>query len=489
MLYIRGNEQDYNNWQELGNENWFYESVLEYFKKSEGNKNCSKARDKEHHNHKGELLIDEYLNELEQNPIVNTIMDAWKELGLKRLDDLNADKWIGYGYAQGTIHKGRRQTTAKNYLIPASKRPNLHIIKHAQVTKVLFRANKAFGIKFIYKKQYNMTARTQKEIILSAGTISSPTLLMLSGIGPKEHLKKFNIPIVSNLPVGKNLVDHVCVHMFFELNSNNLKHIAKEIGSLDSIYEYAVHQTGPYSHLGIANFQTFFHTKNDSKYPDVQVNHVFYKQNSSVLAFEAAQFKEPSKSYLIQKNTNSDILLIRVILLNPKSVGKIELSDTNPYGKPKIYLNYLDHSDDMNTMIRGVKNVLKMISTKSFRDKQAKFIYLPANECEALSINSDDYLRCYIRSYSKSVYHYTSTSRMGPDFDENSVVDPRLKVKGVNGLRQIDAGIMPYIVSANINAAVIMIAEKGADLVKEDWIEQMKYSVDSIGLRSLGAIL
>lgn len=469
MLYIRGNDRDYNFWEELGNTGWSYENILTYFKKSEANKSPSLSRDTRHHNDNGLLPISDYLDEEEQDPVVNLFIDAWEEFGLKRIDDLNADIFIGYGYAQGTVFGGRRQTTAKTFLIPASKRPNLHIIKHAHATKIIFDGQKAVGVDFVYQYQHNLTVKMRKEVILSAGTFMSPHLLMLSGIGPKEHLDKFNIPVLSDLPVGKNMEDHLFIHLFFEFNRTDAINEVHATDDLDAIYEYAMHQSGLYSHIGLGNFQTFYNSKNDSQYPDIQINYHFFKQNSSDIEMQAMRMKEPARSLLLEKSKASEIGLIMIILLNPNSLGRVELNDTNPLSKPNIYPNYFDHPDDMETSLRAVKQVINLTNTKSFRDNQGKLIYLPTNECSTFSTDSDDYLRCYIRAFSKSVSHFTSTSRMGPATDNNSVVDPRLRVKGVTALRQIDAGIMPHIVSANTNAAAAMIGEKGADLVKEDW--------------------
>lgn len=474
MLYIRGTDVDYDSWEKLGNPTWNYENALRYFKKSEGNKTPLKLRDTKHHSDGGPLIIDEFMKPDEHDSYAKIFMDAMNETGHEYLTDLNGGKWLGYGHTQATIHNGRRQTTAKNFLIPASKRPNLHIIKYAHVTKILFEDGAAVGVEFIYKNEHKMLATASKEVILSAGSVSSPPILMLSGIGPKEHLQKLNIPIVADLPVGRNLQDHITTHLFFEFNRESPEQFTPS-DLLDYLHEYAVHQKGILAHIGVSSLQSFINTQNDSKYPDIQMVFIAFKKKAHDLPqyLQVLGMKQSFASFLLEKNKQSEIGVIYVILSQPKSFGKIELRDKNPFTKPRITPNYFHHADDMETMLRGVKHNINFTQTNSFKSNGGEFIQIPIDECDKFPFKSDEYLRCYIQYFSFTLYHPTSTSRMGPNEDTNSVVDSRLKVKGVKGLRQVDAGIMPHLISVNTNAATIMIGERGADFIKEDWNEQI----------------
>lgn len=469
MLYIRGHKRDYDQWEALGNPTWNYETALEYFKKSELNKNESyvKHRNGKYHNDKGNLIVDTYGA---PDPFGNIFIDAGKEFGYDFIEEWNREDLLGYAFAQGTLHNGRRQSVAKAFLVPAKDRPNLHIIKHAHVTRIVFNENVAVGVEFVYNGTHKMIAKNRKEVILSAGAVSSPPLLMLSGIGPKEHLRKFNIPIKVNAAVGKNLQDHVVVPVFFEFHRSSPQQDSLT-DILDNIYNYAVHNTGPLTAFGLSNLVAFLNTENGTGYPDIQLHFVAFKQNAPELKayLNLQKMVAPVTDALHEQNKHSEIVAVYVILLNPKSVGKIELNSNSGIDPPKIFANYFDHGNDMATMLRGVKQQVAMTETKSYRKHEGKFLHLPISVCDQFAFKSDDYFRCYIQHFSWTLYHAVGTSKMGPDTDLEAVVDHRLRVKGVQRLRQIDAGIMPVLVSANTNAAAIMIGERGADFIKEDW--------------------
>lgn len=480
MLYIRGNDRDYDRWERLGNPTWNYETVLKFFKKSEGNQNESFVtyENGKYHNALGNLIVDAYSK---PDQYADIFIGAGKEFGYDLIDDWNRDHLLGYAFAQGTIHNGRRQSVAKTFLVPAKNRPNLHIIKHAHATKILFDDNEAVGVEFIYNGTHKMVAKNRKEVILSAGAVSSPPLLMLSGIGPKNHLQHFDIPVIVDAAVGKNLQDHVFVPLFFEFHrSAPSEDSFTDI--LDIIYQFAIHNSGPLTEFGVSNLVGFVNTQNGTGYPDIQLHFIAYKQNAPNLKLYLDMLKvaEPAANALLDQNKRSEIAVIYVILLNPKSTGKIELNSKSATDPPKIFPNYLEHADDMETLIRGVKQQIAMAETETYRKHEVDFLHLPMPDCDQFTFKSNEYIHCYIQQFSWTLYHPVGTSKMGPDSDADAVVDHQLKVKGVKRLRQIDAGIMPVIVSANTNAATIMIGERGADFIRNDWDDASAATKDEL---------
>lgn len=470
MIYLRGNERDYNEWEQLGNPTWNWRNALKYFKKSEQNKNASLVdfADGMYHSDRGKLIVD---NPPGYDPFSEIILTAGLESGYKEVRDFNSGQYVGYGYVQGTIYDGRRQSTLKNFLNSAAKRPNLDIIKKALVRGIDIYDKKATGVRFIYNETNEFVAFNTKEVILSAGSISSPQILMLSGIGPAAHLQRFGIPVNSDLQVGTNLQDHAAVPLFFKFRPDG-GDVLRE--TLDHIYQLAVHNSGPYTGLGVSNVQGFANTVNGSraKYPDIQQPHVHYKMGTSDLAGYLASHNmvDPAKTALLEQNNQTDVLKTFVTLLRPKSRGTVKLSSRSIYDKPIIDLNLLDVEEDMATLVRGVKYQVAQTRTRVYREYGGQFIRLPIPDCDCLyEFQTDEYYRCYIRQFITTQYHPVGTSKMGPDTDPDAVLDHRLRVKGIKNLRVIDASVMPAIPSANINAATIMIAEKGSDFTKFDW--------------------
>lgn len=473
MIYLRGNDRDYNEWERLGNPGWGWKDVLKYFKKSEFNQNADfvKRENGKYHSDGGLLLVDSYHDSEEMKEIY---MNAANEMGYKTVDDFNSDHLLGYSYIQGTIHKGRRQSVAKRFLIPAMDRPNLHIIKHAHVKKVVINdEGRAVGVEFTYKDETELTARASKEIVLSGGALSSPHLLLLSGVGPKAHLEQHGISVKKNLPVGGNLQDHLKVILFFTFHESTARPPPPE-DMLDAIYMYAIHRKGPLASVGAVDLVGFVNTQNHTGYPDIETHHFTFKMNSIELQMylDTTGMNDDIVSSLIEQNKVSEMGMIFVVLLNPKSAGTIELASPNPSEKPKIHANYLYDKRDLEALRRGVKYQKAFANTETFKNHEGKNFRLPLPACDHFEYDSDEYLDCYIGQLSLTLYHPVGTVKMGPDTDEDAVVDSRLRVRGVDSLRVIDASIMPVLVSSNTNAPTIMIGEKGADFIKEDWIEK-----------------
>lgn len=470
MIYLRGNREDYDNWYRLGNPTWDYDSVLKYFKKTERNLNQSYVmyQNKKWHSDEGAMPVNQYIH---SDDIRYVYLNAAKERGYDEVHDLNADKTLGFTHLQGTTKNGMRFSTAKSLLASVKERKNLHIIKHAHATKISVDNSKtATGVEFIYKNSHSMVAKTKKEIILSAGAISSPQLLMLSGIGRKTHLEKMGITPIIDLSVGQNLQDHVVTMVPFQFHKSTAKpESLRDI--LDDIYNYAIHKTGPLTGVGSVDLGGFINTENHTGYPDIETQYFHFKRNSIFLENKLRTFgyKENVIKTFLESNAEGELNIVFIDILRPESIGEIRLNSKNPFEAPKIMPNYFAKEADVKTLVRGIKFITSFLDTKAFKEHEGSLVRIPLEDCDRFEFKSDDYWKCYLSHMSATLYHPIGTAKMGPTSDKESVVDSELKVKGINGLRVIDASIMPKIVSANINAATIMIAEKGADFIKSTW--------------------
>lgn len=471
MIYLRAHHRDYDHWQQLGNTEWGYENVLKYFKKSEQNTNetIAQYQNGRYHSTEGLIKVGSYRSNYPFNSsIEQCYIEAGAEAGYEFVDDFNSDRLLGYGRVQGTIYDGRRQSTAKAFLVPAKDRPNLHVIKNAQATKIRFDGNRVTAVDFLLNGRDKMTVQTKKEVILSGGAISSPHLLMLNGIGPKKHLQKFNIDVKQDLSVGRNLQDHLIVPMFFSFTESenpwteNLLHDTMNL---------LLNNRGAYTAVGITDLVGFVNTVNGSGYPDIETHHFEYavKSPGLQLYLNAVGYGDDIQAKLYEVNQDKPVSMVFVVLLNPTSVGSIELKSTNPDDNPSIDANYLDTEQDWQTILNGVKYQHNQVNSKAFKKYDGSFIKLPIPACDQFEYLSDAYFKCYIDGMTTTVYHPVGTVKMGPASDKDAVVSSRLRVHGIDNLRVIDASVMPTIVSSNTNAPTIMIGEMGADFIKHDW--------------------
>jgi choline dehydrogenase len=320
-----------------------------------------------------------------------------------------------------------------------------------------------------------LKAKAKKEVILSGGTIGSPHILLNSGVGPKEHLVTVGIQPKVDLKVGRNLQDHAAVFVPLKLHKSYAEPLPQE-GLIDDIYMYLMHGVGSLSHVGLLDFTGFIHTQNKtSDHPDIQFHHFQYRMGEEKrleLVLDKYGYDDNVKASIMSGIESTELLMVMVVLLKPKSRGKIELEfKQDPLDKPKIYGNYLDHQDDVDTLIRGVNVVKRLIHTKIAKRHEVELLQVDLPGCAHIEFDKPGYWECFVRHMTTTVYHPTSTCKMGPSSDPEAVVDPRLKIHGMKNIRVIDASIMPDIISGNTNAPTIMIAEKGADMIKEDWKE------------------
>ena len=471
MLYVRGNRRDYDQWESLGNPGWSWHQVLPYFLKSEDNRNPYLATSP-YHRTGGYLTVQESPY---RTPLSTAFVEAGVEMGYSDID-CNGRNQTGFMIAQGTLRRGSRCSTSKAFLRPVRHRSNLHIAMHSHVHKILINpvTKTALGVQFQRRgKLYRVYA--QKEVLLSAGAISSPQILMLSGVGPAQHLQQFNIPLVADLPgVGSNLQDHIATGGLVFLIDKPFGLVQNRFENLPSVLQYLLHAKGPLTLLGGIEGLSWVNTKYQNAsddWPDMQ----FHFGSGSPAADNGALRKAHGLSSRVYDQffkaiENRDSFTIWPTLLRPRSTGHIRLRSTDPYDRPLIYANYLSDPQDVSVMVEGVKIALALSHTHAFKRLGARFYERPFPGCEHLAVYSDDYWTCFVHQYTATFYHSVGTCKMGPQSDPMAVVNAHLQVHGIKRLRVIDTSIMPKIVNGNTNAPTIMIGEKAADFIKELWI-------------------
>lgn len=468
MIYVRGNKNDYDNWEQMGNPGWDWDNVLPYFIKSEDNRNPYLAKTP-YHGTGGYLTVQE---PPWHSPLAVSFLQAGQELGYENRD-INGAKQTGFMISQGTIRRASRCSTAKAFLRPVRLRKNLHIAMFSHVTKVLIDPNskRAYGVKLFRNNRY-YKIRARKEVILSAGAINTPQLLMLSGVGPAEHLQELNIPVLSNLKVGNNLQDHVGLGGLTFIINAPITFKKSRYQTVSVGLEYIMHERGPLTTQGVEGL-AFVNTKyaNSSiDWPDMQFHFAPSSINSdgeNIKKITGLRDRDYNTVYKPLKDAETWTIL--PLLLRPKSSGWVRLQSKNPFHHPVINPNYFTHPEDIAILVEGIRIAHAVSNTSAFQRFGSRPHTIPFPGCRKFLYDSDDYWECCIRHFTFTIYHPTSTCKMGPETDPDAVVDSRLKVYGIEGLRVIDASIMPKIVSGNTNAPTIMIGEKGADLIKEEW--------------------
>ncbi|GAB6026989.1 hypothetical protein CHUAL_013655 [Chamberlinius hualienensis] len=468
LVYLRGNKLDFDNWANVGNSGWSYDEVRPYFLKSEDMTIQKLANDAIYHNTSGPLTVS--YSSVETKTL-KAFLKAAKENG-QPLRDVNGEYQTGFMRQQFAIRNGTRCSTAKAFLEPARLRPNLKILCNSTVLKVIFGQNNEANSVLFQHNGTEYVVNASKEIVLSAGVIGSPKLLLLSGIGPEEQLKRFNIPtVVSRLGVGKNFHDHVgCIAMVWKVNCTDCSLHYEDLNNNSLFEDYMRTRKGiftiPNGMEAIGYAKTKF-TNATEDWPDVQL--LLLSMNSALeFAASIGVSNEIFKRYLEPIN-NSYSFMIFPYVMRPNSRGKVELQSGNPTDDPLIDLNILNETGDMDILIEGVKLALQIGNSAAFKPLGAEFVSSIFPGCENYIYLSDKYWNCVIRQVSYIYFHGVGTCKMGTSSDQMAVVDSNLKVYGVNKLRVIDASIMPTIVSANTYAATIMIAEKAADIIKQQY--------------------
>ncbi|CAK1599636.1 unnamed protein product [Parnassius mnemosyne] len=474
MIYQRGHPEDYNDWARMGNEGWSYSEILPYFKKSE-NIRIKALKNSTYHGTGGYLDID-YASF--SSPLETAFKEAGEQLGYE-WNDPNGEKVIGFSKPQATLRKGRRCSTSKAFLEPVRFRKNLKISKYSTVMKILIDPNayQAYGVEFV-KGNRRRQVIARREVILAAGTIGSAQILMLSGIGPEDHLKEIGIDPIVNLPVGYNLQDHITFSgNAFIVNDSNLCVNDLTAASPLSAAAYLTGRgplTVPGGATGIAFSQTSIATDLSHGRPDIELVMGAGSLAGDLLGILRSLLGVTDQWYWkvygsLPPEVRQRTFAINPVLIRPRSVGRLMLRSSNFSDHPKIHPNYFDHPDDIRTLREGVRLVEDVIATKAFQRFATRLHSVPFPGCEEFIFDSDDYWECAIMQTSITLDHQVGTCKMAPAGDPTGVVSPRLLVHGVQGLRIVDASIMPRIPASHTLAPVVMIAEKAADLLKEDW--------------------
>ncbi|MEM8630318.1 MAG: GMC family oxidoreductase N-terminal domain-containing protein [Pseudomonadota bacterium] len=437
MIYMRGQAADYDGWRQLGCEGWAWDDVLPLFKASEDH--VDGASDA--HGEGGEWRVERMRLRWD---ILDAFAEACVESGIPRTADFNTGDNEGVGYFQVNQRSGWRWSTAKAFLKPVAQRPNLRVLTEAQTERVVFGDGRATGVEFMHGGVLHK-ARARYEVILSAGAIGSPHLLMLSGIGPAAHLKASGVAPWRDVPgIGANLQDHLQLRLAFRVSEvETLNGRANSLtGKLAMAAEYAAFRTGPMS-MAPSQLGAFTRSRADLATPDLQYH---------VQPLSLGKFGDPLDPF--------PAFTASVCNLRPESRGSVRLSGPDAMAAPAIAPNYLATPGDRSVAAEAIRLTRRIVG----RPALAK--YTPQEVRPGAGLTTETELEKAAGDIGTTIFHPVGTARMGSDAD--AVVDPRLRVRGVQGLRVIDASIMPRITSGNTNAPTIMIAEKGARMILED---------------------
>jgi choline dehydrogenase len=431
MIYTRANRRDHDRWRDLGNAGWGSDDVLGYYKKAENQERAADA----YRGVGGPLNVADLRA---VSPLSRAFVEACAEAGLPRNDDFNGSQQEGCGLFQVTQKRGRRHSTAAAYLKPAMKRANLTIHTHAQATQLLFDGQRAVGVAYLRDGKLEQ-AQAAREVILSGGSINSPQLLMLSGLGPADQLRALGVDVIADLPgVGRNLQDHLLVGVM-QACTQPLSFASAE--RLGNVVNYLLRRNGPLS-SNIAEAGGFITVRPEADAPDLEI--IFAPTYYMNHGFD---------------NPEGHGYAIGLVMQHPESVGHVALRSTDPLAPPLIQPNYLASEADLSLLVEGIKLGRRIAEASAFAPYRGAEVWPgPHNQ-------SDEQISEHIRRTAETLYHPVGTCKMGSD--SMAVVDTRLRVQGVEGLRVVDASVLPTHITGHPNAAVIMIGEKAADMIRQ----------------------
>jgi len=436
MVYFRGHPRDFDDWAAAGNPGWSYREVLPYFLRSENN---DAYPDSPYHGQGGPMNVTHIRR---PNPMTPAFLEAMAGLGFQRNDDFNGPSPEGYGPRQGTILKGRRVSTATAYLRPASQRGNLTLLTNTRAAGIVIEGRRAVGVSVLGAAgKRHLVAR--RGVVVAAGAVLSPQLLMLSGIGDQEQLRAAGIQVQQHLPgVGANYHDHLAVAVLMEMKNSESYGISWRAAprGVMNLFEYALFRSGPLA-SNVFEATGFIRTLPELARPDVQVVFQAARRNRNAFPFPLGHG-----------------FAISIVGLYPQSRGSVRLASSDPAAAPLVDPQLLSHPDDVDTMLRGLKIGRQVSRAASF----ARYRAVEVQPCQ--EAQTDAALIDYLRRAAATVHHPCGSCRMGPD--ALAVVDAQLRVRGIEALRVADASVFPRLVGGNTNAAVVMIAEKAADMIR-----------------------
>ncbi|VVC32224.1 Glucose-methanol-choline oxidoreductase, C-terminal,Glucose-methanol-choline oxidoreductase, N- [Cinara cedri] len=435
MLYTRGKKEDYDTISGLGNSGWAYKDVLPYFLKAENN-SIPEYKNSSFHSQKGNLHVERTRY---HSPLMNKFIEAGGELGLQQNIDYTVNPVDGVSRIQATTLNGHRVSASKAYIRSVKHRQNLHVAIFSRVKKILIdpQTKKTIGVEFV-KKGKNRMVYARKEVILSAGPINSPQLLMLSGIGPNEQLQKLNIPVIQDLPVGQNLLDHY--------------------GTI--ALQFTVNQTGPAINKGTIMdpylFQEWFKYGRGPLVLPGGVDGLAYAKSPSGKEIELI---------FAPVGPTPNSFMIATLMLQPDGRGNVTLRNKNPWNPPLMSYGYYETKTDLDANVYALKYAVKLVEeTQAFKDVDAKLDPAPYPKCSHLLFKSDDYWACVSKYLTNTYHHQCGTCRMG------DVVNNKLQVIGIQGLRVVDSSIFPHIPHAHLYSPTLMVGEKASDMIKSFWL-------------------
>lgn len=402
LLHMRGSPGDYKPWHQEDGDGWDWPTLREYFMKSEKMidpfilNNPDLVKD---HGTYGEFIIDQ-LN-FTHVGIAEMLTEAYKEIGLKYLDDLNGDTQMGIGKIRGSNYKGRRVSTATAFLNPVRDRKNLYVLKTAYVkTLVIDEEKRVTGVRVVTKYDDDAVFYAAKDVIISTGTVNTPLLLMMSGIGPSRQLKEFGIDEIADLPVGRNLQDHVRIPIPVTIDTGAKP--KAETYWLKAAADYLLEQTGPHApNYDQPNINAFLSVPNDKTLPDVQIDHNYFVPNTSnvyQMCKKVMSFKDEICKQFADFNYDKEMIIFFVSLCRPYSKGRIELRGKNGIGNPKIYSKYLSDMRDMETFIKSVKRVMEIVDTPTFQKVKGQIKRIRYEGCDDTEFGSNEYWECMART-------------------------------------------------------------------------------------------
>ncbi|XP_011296796.1 glucose dehydrogenase [FAD, quinone]-like [Fopius arisanus] len=493
MIHSRGSKNDFDEWAAMGNRGWSYEEILPYFHKSEKAHLVEDERRGVNASIYGKKGYLDVTTPSWRSVLSDAFLEAGEQLGY-RIKDSNDGDPMGFGISKTNIRGGGRVSAAKAFIKPIRHRSNFHLSRFSRVTRIIINpeTKTATGVEFVRdSKTYVVEAR--KEIILSAGSLNSPQLLMLSGVGPQNHLTNLGIQIIQDLPVGHNLQDHVSMAALTFLVNDSVTIVEPRIASnYKNTFDYWIRGTGPftvpagaealafidtqatnhYVHKRFTNYDSKITPRNDMDgEPDIELVFGIGSMAGDASGVMRSIFGLPDDWYdkVFKQYEGQDGFSIVPVLLHPKSRGRVTLRSSNPFHSPILQANYFDNNEDLQTIVRGIKKAIEVASTRAFEKYNATLLPVKFPGCTDLDFQSDKYWACVSRQVSTTLGHFVGTCKMAPR-EADGVVDERLKVYGVKKLRVVDASVMPLLVSGHTNAPTYMIGEKASDMIKEDWL-------------------